>query len=167
MELVNKSGEDNLREITCTVKAEALHKLGNLSEAENLFREAEILRKEKSQKGNIWPPFLYSRPGFRLWDFLLTRGEYLKVQEQARILKYSKKQPRKIFEIALSNLFLGRAYLLQSQIEEIGDFSLSETYADKSLEEAWKAGMEEFKILCLFGRATLYRLQKEFLKAMG
>jgi len=71
MAYANRSGDAFQRMVNCATHASALHQGGRWSEAEMHFREAEQMQAEYQPAY----PLLYSLPGFRYCDLLLTEAE--------------------------------------------------------------------------------------------
>jgi nucleoside phosphorylase/tetratricopeptide (TPR) repeat protein len=67
----DRSGDASWKVGARTTHADALHQVGRRAEAEALFREAEQMQAESQPKY----PLLYSLPGFRYCDLLLTEPE--------------------------------------------------------------------------------------------
>ena len=87
--------------------AEALHAAGRREPAERLFADAEG-RQQKMQPAY---PLLYSLPGYRYCDLLLSKGEHAAARKRAhQTLEWVR--PRNwLLEIALDTLTLARARL--------------------------------------------------------
>jgi len=79
IDLADKSGDASLRMGMQTTLADALHQAGRQHEAESLFHEAEEMQKDRQPEY----PLMYSLPGFRHCDLLLSQGEYQEVLSRA------------------------------------------------------------------------------------
>ena len=159
----DSSGEDFWKEASRTASADALHQSGQLKEAEKLFREAEEMQKQRQPEY----PYLYSLQGFRYCDLLLgkEKGTIREVRERAeKALEIVLSGSRKPLDIALNNLTLGRAGMMQA-IEEGTDFARAEAHLDHAVAGLREAGRDDYLLRALIVRAECYRRQKQFSKA--
>jgi tetratricopeptide (TPR) repeat protein len=141
-----------------TALADALHKAGAFSEAENLFREAEGMQK-KSQTDY---PYLYSLQGFYFCDLLLSQGKYEEVLKRAtQTLKWVE-QKKWLLDIALDQLALGRAFMMQACEEGNNDYTQAEKYLNQAVDGLRESGYRSYLPLGLLARAALFRVQQEF-----
>jgi tetratricopeptide (TPR) repeat protein len=100
-----------------TAMADALHQAGRQSEAESLFREAEEIQKDRQPEY----PLMYSLPGFRYCDLLLSQGKYQEVLSRAeQTLEWG---AGRLLDIAHDYLSLGKAHLLHALQEGSQDFT--------------------------------------------
>jgi len=157
----DKSGDDFLRESMRTALADALHQSGEFTEADRLFREAEVMQKERRPECS----FLYSVQGFRFCDLLLSQGRYGEVIERAEHGLVIAKEYKTLLHIALDTLSLGRAHLLQALEQISSNFKPAETYLNDAVEGLRKAGVQNYIPRGLLSRAALYRAQKNFTRA--
>ena len=111
VELADRSGDAFLRMGFRTTLAEALHQAGQLAEAEAAFREAEEMQTARQKEY----PLLYSFQGFRYCDLLLSQGKHAEVQSRVAKFFEWRLPGDSLLDIALENLSLGRAHLLQVQ----------------------------------------------------
>ena len=110
VELADRSGQWDQQMKRRTVLADALHQAGHLSEAATEFRAAEVLQEENTPQN----PLLYSVSGFVYCDLLLSQGQFQEVQTRtAQTLEWGK-HFYPLLSIALDQLSLGRAWLLQA-----------------------------------------------------
>ncbi|MCI0691685.1 TIR domain-containing protein [candidate division KSB1 bacterium] len=144
-----------------TALADALHQAGELSTAEGLFREAEVMQKQ----GQPECPYLYSVRGYQFCDLLLSQVRYQEVQKRASLILEYATQQNWILDIALDKLSLGHAIMLKAQAEESKDFTASKDYLDQAVQVLRKVSMQHHMPRGLLARAALYRLQGEFAKA--
>lgn len=106
--------EDKFWRMGCrTTLADALHQAGEPDQAMSCFIEAEKLQQERQPSY----PQLYSLPGFRYCDLLLTAGEWRQVEERARQTLEWAEQYLGLLANALDQLSLGRASLQQAIAE--------------------------------------------------
>jgi tetratricopeptide (TPR) repeat protein len=169
VEFADRSGYEFLREAMRSCLAEALHQTGGLSDAESLFREAEDLQK-KSQPEY---PLLYSLQGYQFCDLLLSKGAFQQVLERAdQTLKWVTQQ-RWLLDIALDNLSLGRAALLQAQVkgdpegsgQAVAAFQEAKTYLDLAVKGLREAEQQDELPRGLLARAEFYRVTKDYAAA--
>lgn len=133
--------------------AHALHQVGRISEAEEMFREAE------DQLGRAMPqyPKLHSIPGFRFCVLLLDQGKYSEVFMRAR-QSIEWVAPSKWRQaIALDNLLLGQASFLETLESGSGDFQLVILYLGLALDGLRNAQSMAFLPLALTARSRLNR----------
>jgi tetratricopeptide (TPR) repeat protein len=143
--------------------ADALHQVGRLPEAEALFIKAEVMQKERSPQR----PLLFSLPGFRYCDLLLGQGEVQEVQGRvAQTLEWARQGSLALYTIALYNLSLGRAHLLQAQQEGSRDpstglrtgFTQAMAYLNQAVDGLRQAGTQHHLPRGLLARAELRRV---------
>ncbi|TKJ39095.1 hypothetical protein CEE37_11790 [candidate division LCP-89 bacterium B3_LCP] len=143
---------------TQTAFANALHKAGNIKQAKILFSRAEEI--QKSYQPNY--PLLYSLQGFNYCDLLLSLGNYSEVINRgSQTLKWMTQQ-NWLLGIALDNLTLGRAYLLQILNDKRSAFSKAENHLNEAVIGLRKAGVQEYIARGLQTRAELYRVKEDF-----
>jgi tetratricopeptide (TPR) repeat protein len=159
VDLADRSGDGLWRMGSRTTLADALHQSGRLAESAEAFREAEALQAERQPEY----PRLYSIPGYRYCDLLLSRGEseaLEEVRERAeQTLAWVTVAAKDILSIALDHLSLGRAHLGQ------GDFAKTAEHLDRAVEGLRRAGQELYRPWGLLARAALWRLRKDWLGA--
>ena len=163
MELAEHSGDVVERMLDLTVLAGALHQSGQLQKAEVSFREAEEMQKEMQPEYQ----FLYSAQGFRYCDLLLDQGKYQDTQNRAgQTLEWAEQERRaSLLTIALDHLSLGRAHLLQAQVEGTGDFTQAKYELDQAVDGLRQSGHQEFISRGLLARAELHRVRRDFDRA--
>ncbi|MCP4699684.1 MAG: hypothetical protein GY862_22965 [Gammaproteobacteria bacterium] len=157
----DRSGDDFQKESKRTTLADALHQAGELAQAEALFREAEAMQKERQP---VYP-FLYSLQGFQFCDLLLSQGQYREVLERAAQTLEWVTQQKWLLDIALDQLSLGRALVLQARAEKSGDYAKAMSYLDQAVAGLRQAGTQNHLPRGLLARAALYRELKESKKA--
>jgi tetratricopeptide (TPR) repeat protein len=145
-----------------TTLADALHQAGELFQAEEILNKAEFIQK----RFYLANPALYGLAGFRLCDLLLSQGQYLEVQNRARQMREDGKEySETLFDTALYQLLLGRAFTLQAWAEERKDFSQANDYLNKAVQSFREAGRQDYLPRGLFARAACYRAQNKFAPA--
>lgn len=160
VDLADRSGDAFMQMVNRTALADALHQSGRMEESAEAFVDAEALQAEW-QPGY---PRLYSLPGYRFCDLLLSRGEpeaWEQVRERAeQTLGWEEKQTIVVpLYIALDHLSLGRAHL------RLRDFAKAAEHLDHALDSLWRAGSEHHLPSGLLARAALRRVVKNWLGA--
>lgn len=163
VEFADRSGDSIQQMGKRTTLADTLHQAGHLSEAEDAFREAEKMQKEREPQF----PILYSVQGFRYCDLLLDQGNYQEVQVRAQQTLAWSMPYGWLFTIALDCLSRGRAYLIQAQQEATGDFAKAADYLKRAVDGLRQAGTLPFVPNGLLARAELYRVKRELGRAQA
>lgn len=150
---------DGLQRINQRAKlADALHQTGQTKEAEDAFRQAEELQKQRQPE----EPTLNSAAGYRYCDLLLDQGKHQEVKERAaRAIKWAK-QHLGLLDIALDNLSLGGAWLLQAQQAGADDYTQAAVFLQRAVNELRQAGRMDYLPRGLLARAELRRLTGEY-----
>jgi tetratricopeptide (TPR) repeat protein len=141
--------------------ANVLHHCGYIKEAEELFLDAEDMQKKRQPDH----PYLYSLQGFQYCDFLLMQGKYSDVIDRAEQTLEWVAQAGWLLDIAMDELTLGCAYLLQTQEEGGTDFTQAANYLDLAMAGLQRAESQHHLPRGLLARAALFRLKKEFSNA--
>lgn len=118
VELADKSENSFQRMASRTTLADALHQAGEMGEAQSLFQHAETLQQERQPDY----PRLYSLQGFRYCDQLLSCYEWEEVQEHATQTIKIAQVNKRLLDIALGQLSLGRAS--DQDAQQIADAAL-------------------------------------------
>jgi tetratricopeptide (TPR) repeat protein len=161
VELADRSGDAFWRMASRTALADALHQAGRPEEAEAAFREAEEMQKEDQPEF----PLLYSLAGYRYCDLLLSQGEYTEVERRARQTLEWAEQYLGLLDVALDNLSLGRAGLLQAQHDPQSPISQSLEPLTRAVDGMRQAGTQHHIPRGLLARAEYYRLTGAFERA--
>jgi len=169
VELADRIGEWSQQMFGRTALADVLHQTGHAVEADAAFREAEEIQKEREPQS----PLLYSLRGFQYCDLLLGQGKYREVQSRARqTLEWV--IPRNwLLDIALDNLSLGRAHLMQAQsdrsllsfLKGMRKYAQAATYLDRAVDGLRQAGTQHHLPRGLLARAELHRVMGALDKA--
>src|SRR5262249_30694022 len=102
-----QSGNETQLMYNQTIRADALHAAGRREEAERLLADAEDRQKKKQPEY----PLLYSSPGYRYCNLMLTKAEWTAARDRARrTLEWSRSHQSPL-DVALDTLNLGRAHL--------------------------------------------------------
>jgi len=156
--LADQSGKSSLRLFVKTTLADALYQAGQLSEAEVAFRETEQMQEERETEH----PFLYSFQGYRYCDLLLRQGKYEEVQSRVAQTIQIARQYNRLLDISLDLLSLGRAYLLQTQVEKTFDYTRATDYLNQAVDGLRLAGTLHNLPFGLLARAELSIVQRDF-----
>jgi len=163
--LADKSEAEFTRITNRTQLGDKLHHAGFLSKAEVAFREAEEMQKKHQTDF----PLLYAFQGFYYCDLLLSQGNYTEVERRAsQTLKWGKtylQQGGSLLWIAVDNLSLGRAQLLQSQRESNHPILQSLDYLNRAVDGLRQAGQQDDLPRGLLARAEFYRVTSALDKA--
>lgn len=139
--------------------ANVLLQEGNISEAESLFRKAEKMLKEMLHEY----PLLYSTACFRYCDLLMSQRKYQMVLSRAsQTIEW---EMGRILDIALDNLSIGRAHLLQDIHEKKYDYTRAAVHLNLAVDGLRQAGQQDFMPLGLLSRSDLYITCRDFPKA--
>ena len=141
-----------------TALTDALHQSGDVSAAKDLFEEAEGMQKER-QPGY---PILYSVQGYQFCDLLLSEGRFREVRERAGQTLEWVTEEHWLVDIALDNLSLGRAALLQAQVEGPATLPEAEQRLDQAVQGLREAGQQHQLPRGLLARAELHRFKKDW-----
>jgi tetratricopeptide (TPR) repeat protein len=187
VDLAERSGDTFMKMVGWTMLAETLHQKGHLEESAGAFREAEVLQMELQPEY----PRLYSLPGYRYCNLLLSRGESregagsdwlargpeaarrfremcLEVRERAEeMLKWSKENNAALLTFALGHLILGRSYFgLALTAAVLGEgaeasFALAAEHVNHAVEGLRHAGQEDYLPNGLLARSALRRFRND------
>jgi tetratricopeptide (TPR) repeat protein len=133
--------------------ADALHQAGRLAEAEAAFQEAQTLASIEGIEG------------FFLCDLLLTLGKVQEVFSHAKWTFETARRDQWLLDIALNNLVLGRAYLLQAKLPEERDYDQATVFLQRAVDGLRKAGELDELPRGLLARAELRRVTGEYQRA--
>ncbi|NAS89268.1 hypothetical protein C4E24_05960 [ANME-1 cluster archaeon AG-394-G21] len=163
VDLADRSGDAFQRISKRTTLADALHQAGSQSDAESLFNEAE----EKQKENPFDYPLLYSLPGFRYCDLLLSQGKYLEVMSRAEWMIKTCQPLDSLLDVALEYLSLGRAHLIQTLQEGSQDFTQAREHLNQAMGGLRQSGNQNYIPHGLFAMAELYMYsaQGEFKQA--
>jgi tetratricopeptide (TPR) repeat protein len=140
--------------------AYALHQAGRIEEAAVTFREAEAIQ-ERQQPAY---PLLYSMQGFWYCDLLIGQRQVQEVKERvARALEIAKRK-NWLVNIALDNLSLARAFLLEAQQVGMGDMQAAEFF-QRAVDGLRQAGRMDELPRGLLARAELHRVRGDYARA--
>ncbi len=154
----DNSGDDFQKEAMRTALADALHQRGELEEAGKWFQEAEAMQKKKQPEFH----YLYGLAGFLFCDLLLGQGRHQEVRKRAEQTLEWATNEQFLLDIALDQLSLGRAWMMQTLAEKTGDFTKSMDYMHQAMAGLRKAGVQHHLPRGLFARAECFRHMQEF-----
>ncbi|MFB3895359.1 MAG: CHAT domain-containing protein [bacterium] len=144
-----------------TILADILHQQGDLATAEQLFLEAEKIQQEYQPEYSI----LYSIWGFWFCDLLLSQNQIDRVQKRTYKTIEIARQNKWLLSIALDNLSLGRADLLEGlTISEIS-FQNAKQHLNQAVQSLREAGTQHHIPRGLLVRAVLRRVTKSFISS--
>jgi tetratricopeptide (TPR) repeat protein len=158
VEFADKSGDDFEMESDRTTLADAFHQGGRSKDAKSFFTEAEEMQKKRQPEN----PYLYSLRGFRYCDLLISLRMVQDVLERTKETIKIAERNHWLMNIALDNLSIGKALLLQSIHNKSGDFFKAEEFLNRAVDGLREAGTQDYLPRGLFARTTLYRLKKDF-----
>jgi tetratricopeptide (TPR) repeat protein len=161
VQLADRSSDWGTQTINRTIIGNALHHAAQLEEAQSAFREAEEMQKKNQPDF----PLLYSTRGYQYCDLLLMQGGYAEVQRRGEKMFEWRQPGDSLLDIALDNLSIGRAHLLQSQREPNHPFSEAITYLNRAVDGLRQAGTHHWIPRGLLARAEFYRITGAFDKA--
>jgi tetratricopeptide (TPR) repeat protein len=149
IDFANRSDDTYQKVGKRTTLADALHQAGDLAEAQRLFAEAEHLLAQEYPDH----PILYSL-GYRYCDLLLGQDETAEVLRRAAQALVIAEQSRRLLDIGLDHLSLGRAHPSGSA-EAIH-------HLDQAVEFLRRAGQLHCLPLALLARGTPHDLEEVF-----
>ncbi len=163
VELADRSGDEPQRMSKRTTLANALHQAGRTEKAATAFREAEEMQKQRQPAY----PFLYSLYGFRYCDLLLCQGQVQEVKERAaRTLEWAQHHFHLgLLTMALDNLSLGRAWLLEAQQAGTVDTTQAAEFLQRAVDGLRQAGRMDYIPHGLLARTALYRVRGDYGRA--
>jgi tetratricopeptide (TPR) repeat protein len=161
VELADRSGDELQRLVSRVVFADVLHQSGRVAEAAVAFCDAETLQQQ-------WEPaypVLHSLTGFLYCDLLLGQEKLQEVKERvAQTLAWITSR-NWLLEIALDNLSLGRAWLLEAQQAETGDTTQASALLQRAVDGLRQAGLMDYIPRGLLARAELHRVEEDYERA--
>ncbi|MEN3332722.1 MAG: hypothetical protein V7641_2087 [Blastocatellia bacterium] len=161
VELADRSGDEGQQVTKRTTLANALHHAERTEEAVAAFRQAEEIQKQWQPKY----PLLHSVWGFWYCDLLLSQGQVQEAKEHAaRTLEWVI-PTNWLLPIALDNLSLGRAWLLEAQQAGAGDTTQASEFLHRAVDRLRQAGSVDHLPLGLLARAALHRFNGDYGRA--
>jgi tetratricopeptide (TPR) repeat protein len=137
------------------------HQQGAVQEAEELFRQAELLGTEIAPE----KLYLYSRRGFRFCDLLLDQGCHQEVLGRAANTIKIAQRKQLLLDIGLDHLSLGRAYLAQGLEEGERNLSKAAEHFNEAVDFLRSAGRQHHLVLGLLGQTAFYRTIQDWPQA--
>jgi tetratricopeptide (TPR) repeat protein len=161
VELADRSGNLLERMVERATMADCLHQAGRITEAAAAFREAEEMQKERQPAHAL----LYSSAGFQYSDLLLGQRQAREVKKRdTQTLEWAK-QYLGLLSVALNNLALGRACLLEVQEAGSGDTSRAAEFFQHAVDGLRQAGDLAYLPRGLLARAELHRVRGDYARA--
>ncbi len=161
VELADLSGDEFHRLFTRSRLGNTLHQAGRTVEAADAFREAEEIQKQLQPAY----PFLYSLRGFQYCDLLLDQGHVQEVRKRAACILKEDPNWYTLLNIALDNLLLGRAWLLEAQHSGSNDTTKAAEFLQRAVEGLRHAGTMDYLPRGLLARAELHRFTGDYARA--
>ena len=159
IEFADRSKDDFWMEGSRTAYADAFFQGGYPKEAEKLFLEAENMQKKRLPE----VPYLYSFSGYLYCNLLLSSERYQEVLDRAKTtLEYKEEHWYSLISIALDQLSIGKALLLQSLQKKSSNLSEAAEFLNLGVKGLRKAGAQYYLPLGLLTLASLYRHQNTF-----
>jgi tetratricopeptide (TPR) repeat protein len=150
IDFADRSGDGFLRMAFRSTLADAVHQSGDLAEAMRLFAEAERLQAERQPDY----PILYSLWGYRYCELLLGQGQTAEVLRRASQTLLIAERSRRLLDIGLDHLSLGRAHPSGS--------AEAAYHLDQAVDFLRRAGTVEFLPRALLARGTPHDLEEVF-----
>ncbi|HKS42484.1 MAG TPA: tetratricopeptide repeat protein, partial [Blastocatellia bacterium] len=161
VELADRSGDKFWRLASRTALADALYQAGHTEEAAAAFREAEVFQKQSQPEY----PILYSLQGFLYCDLLLGQGQAQEVKDRGqKVLKW-RLPSDPLLDMALDNLLLGQAWLLEAQQAGRGDTTQAAEFLQCAVDVLRQAGTAHHLPRGLLARAALHRFTGDYVRA--
>jgi len=152
-----KSGDEFWKMASRTTLADALFQSGEMGKAKRLFLEGEEIQKEYQPEY----PLLYSLPGFRFCDLILSQGNHTEARRRGeKALSIVMNGSRNFLDIALNHLTLGRAAI------QARDKKNSREHLENAVEVLRKSGYQYFLPQGLLSRSGFFRMDRDFSRAM-
>jgi tetratricopeptide (TPR) repeat protein len=161
VELADRSGDEYRRLADRATLADALHQAGQLVEAAATFRQAEEMQRQRQPES----PILYSLRGFEYCELLLGQGKHQEVKERAARTIEIAKRNHLLLDLALDNLSLGRACLLESRQTGAGDYRQVAEFLQQAVDGLRQAGYLDDLPRGLLARAELRRVTGDYPRA--
>jgi tetratricopeptide (TPR) repeat protein len=161
VELADRSGEEFLRTINRIPLADALHQAGRTDEADAAFSEAEAEQQRRQPEY----PLLYALQGSRYCDLLLGLGKVQEVKERGQKMLEWRLESDSLVTIALEDLSLGRAWLLEVKQAGTGNTARAAEFLRRAVDGLRHAGMIDHLPRGLLARAELHRFTGDYERA--
>jgi tetratricopeptide (TPR) repeat protein len=163
VDLADRSGNSFCRMAGRATLADALHQAGWLQEAEAAFREAEALQKVYQS----FYPLLHSVRGFWYCDLLLRQKKFKEARDRATLALVWANQQGSLLTIAMENLSIGRACLLQMQQDSTGAYAEAAGYLQRAVNGLREANDMSHLPRGLLAQAELRRLTGDYPRAQS
>jgi tetratricopeptide (TPR) repeat protein len=155
--LADLSGDKFQRLTKRTRLATTLHQLGRTAEAAATFQQAEEMQQNDSTRS-----FLHSVQGFWYCELLLDLGHIQEVKDRATQALEVAKRNNWLLDIALDNLSMGRALLLEAQQGVAGEIAKAAEFLHHAVDGLRKAGQMDELPRGLLARASLHRVNDDY-----
>lgn len=162
IEFADQSDDELQKEGKRTSLANALHYMGELNKAEELFLEAEAMQQKRQPEYQ----YLCSLRGYRFCDLLLSQGRYKEVITRAEKFIEWRLPSHTLLAVAFETLAAGRAWQMHAMCTgNSEDFKKAEAFLNSALEGLQKSGAQHRIPLALIARASYYRFTRDYEKA--
>ena len=173
VELADRSGHAFQRMVRRTTLGDAVRHAGRVDDAAALFREAEALQAERQPQNS----FLFSLRGYQYCDLLLGRmeplawpvatgGDLERIREACREVRRRASETikiaednRRLLDIALDHLTLGRAHLGLADPREPAELATAAEHLARAVDGLRLAGQATVLPRGLLARAALHRVR--------
>lgn len=162
VEFTNRIDQKALKVASRARLASALHQSGDIEEAVMMFQSAEELQKQVIPEFQFLYVYL---AGFYYCALLLDQTKYDEVKYRSTHTLRAAESTGNLATIALDNLSLGRAHLLQSQHEPNHRFTEALGYLNRAVDGLRQAGDQSYISLGLLVRAEYFRVIGDLEKA--
>ena len=161
VELADRSSDEFIRMVARTALADAQHQAGHNVEAAATFGEAEEMQKQLQPQN----PLLYSVQGYMYCNLLLDQGQVQEVKERAAWALKIAWDNNWLLDIALDNLSLGHASVLEGQRSRTGDTTQAAEFLQRAVDGLRRAGQMDYLPRGLLARAELHRVNGDYGRA--
>jgi nucleoside phosphorylase/tetratricopeptide (TPR) repeat protein len=161
VELADRSSDEFIRMGNRTMQGGVLHHAGHTEEAIAVFHKAEELQKQISPTY----PLLYSVGGFYYCSLLLDQEKVQEVKNHGQKMLEWKSQYDSLLDMALNNLSLGRAWLLEAQHTDTGNSTQAAEFLQRAVDGLRQAGTMDHLPRGLLARAALHRFNGDYGRA--
>jgi tetratricopeptide (TPR) repeat protein len=161
IKFADRAGDEFQKIVNRVTYGVVLDAAGRRAEAEELFANA---RRQRERQPGL--PLLYSVQGYRYCGFLLSKGEWVMVRDQATQTLDVERRNNWVIDIALDELNLGRAYLglaLTSRERTANrgasklDARAAIAYLSRAADGLRASENNEYLPKCLLARAIFHR----------
>ena len=161
VELADRSGERAERRHNRATLADALLQAGHADKGAEVIDEVEEMQKQQQPEYS----FLYSLSGFRYCELLLDQGQARRVKKRAAQALEISARNNWLLSIALDNLSLGRAWLMEAEQANAGYAAQATKFLLRAVDGLRQAGTQHHLPRALLARAALCRVTGDYARA--